>query len=53
MIPVVFGSHFIEEAGTSFDITLNTCRDVFRGVKVPDGVNKRSLEYARGLTNLK
>lgn len=44
---MVFGSNYIEHAGSGFDITLDLCRTIFKGDQVPDVIDEKDPEYAR------
>ncbi|KAJ9165241.1 Fic-domain-containing protein [Coniochaeta hoffmannii] len=44
---MIFGSNYIEQAGSGPDITLKLCRQVFRGDDLPDTIEERDPDYAR------
>ena len=44
---MIFGSNYIEQAGSGLDITLKLCRQVFRGDDLPDTIEERDPDYAR------
>jgi fido (protein-threonine AMPylation protein) len=51
---VVYGSNLIEDAGASFDYTVNLCQQIFRGQHIDAAViSQRSPEYAKLLGELK
>lgn len=45
LITLIYGSNRIEDAGSSFDITVKLCRDVFRDAKVDAAIQQRDPEY--------
>ncbi|KAN0092202.1 Fido domain containing protein [Hyaloscypha variabilis] len=50
MIEAVFGSNYIEGVGLNADMTLNLCRNVFRGIAVnAEDVPERDPDYAEYL----
>ncbi|KAI4142037.1 MAG: hypothetical protein L6R39_005109 [Caloplaca ligustica] len=53
MIEAVFGSNYVERAGTSFDLTMTMCKAIFRGEPIMDEVAESSPEYQTALADLK
>ncbi|KFY01985.1 hypothetical protein O988_02409 [Pseudogymnoascus sp. VKM F-3808] len=45
MIAMIFGSNFIEKAGSEHNITLKICEKIFAGVSVPSEIPDRDPEY--------
>ncbi|MCJ1341449.1 hypothetical protein MMC09_006745 [Bachmanniomyces sp. S44760] len=52
-VQLVYGSNYIEQAGTTYDITVNLCRRVFRGEVIAATVGERDDEYTQGLRYLR
>jgi hypothetical protein len=52
MIQAVLGSNYIERAGTTYNITLQSCRSVFRGLKVEASTGEQDPQYLEGLMAL-
>jgi fido (protein-threonine AMPylation protein) len=52
LVDLVFGSNFIEKAGSNYDITVRLCRKIFAGEAVPDEIDERDPEYEAARTHL-
>lgn len=44
---MVFGSNYIEKAGTGFEITWDLCMKIFKGEQVTEEIHERDPEYQR------
>ena len=49
---LVFGSNFIERAGSDYDITARLCRRIFAGQPVSDNIGEWDPEYQAARTHL-
>ena len=45
MIAMIFGSNFIEKAGSEHNVTLKICEKIFAGLPVPSEIPDRDPEY--------
>ncbi|KFY19112.1 hypothetical protein V493_08136 [Pseudogymnoascus sp. VKM F-4281 (FW-2241)] len=45
MISMIFGSNFIEKAGSEHNVTSKICEKIFAGIPVPSEIPERDLEY--------
>ncbi|KAI0475723.1 fido domain-containing protein [Xylariaceae sp. FL0804] len=51
-VHLIYGSNHIENVGSSYEITLNICRNVFRGLEVKE-ISERDPEYAAHIQSLR
>lgn len=49
---LVYGSNFIESAGTNLRLTLEICQDIFRGKEVDPNIDERNPNYQQHIDNL-
>ncbi|KAL6850987.1 hypothetical protein ACO1O0_008113 [Amphichorda felina] len=52
LIVLIYGSNFVEAAGSSLQITTELCRDVFHGIPVTANVDERNPSYQQHLQAL-